>query len=254
MIRSTNLHAKRPALPGKAANRDCPAPPDTSRGSSSLRFSPTAWAKLLYLRDLGETEVGGFGISAADDLLLIEDIQLVRQTCNVGSVAFDDESVADFFDRQIDAGVTLSRCARIWLHTHPGSCPQPSVTDEETFARVFGLCDWAVMFILARGGQSYARLRFNVGPGGSLMLPVEVDYRRPFKSSDQTAWGEEYAANVQEQRCTPMLGIWQRQPAGMDLLGFNEEGDGFGLRYDPFDDEPGGFLPQTAERHHDDEF
>ena len=30
-----------------------------------LRLSPTAWAKLLYLRDAGDSEVGGFGISAA---------------------------------------------------------------------------------------------------------------------------------------------------------------------------------------------
>ena len=30
-----------------------------------LRFSPTAWAKLLYLRDFGRTEVGGFGIATS---------------------------------------------------------------------------------------------------------------------------------------------------------------------------------------------
>ena len=35
----------------------------------SLRFTPTAWAKLLFLRDYGETEVGAFGIAAIDDLL-----------------------------------------------------------------------------------------------------------------------------------------------------------------------------------------
>jgi len=29
-----------------------------------LRFSPTAWAKLLFLRDRGPTEVGGFGITS----------------------------------------------------------------------------------------------------------------------------------------------------------------------------------------------
>jgi len=34
--------------------------------SPTLRFSPTAWAKLLYLRDLGETEVGGFPASDHD--------------------------------------------------------------------------------------------------------------------------------------------------------------------------------------------
>ena len=84
----------------------------------TLRFSPTAWAKLLFLRDAGDTEVGGFGISAADDLLFIEDVQLVRQVCTMASVAFDDASVADFFDRQVDAGVDWhavggSGCTRI---------------------------------------------------------------------------------------------------------------------------------------------
>ena len=27
-----------------------------------LRFTPYAWGKLIYVRDLGPTEVGGFGI------------------------------------------------------------------------------------------------------------------------------------------------------------------------------------------------
>ena len=44
-----------------------------SRASPRLRFSPYAWAKLVFSRDIGETEVGGFGISSKDDLLLIED-------------------------------------------------------------------------------------------------------------------------------------------------------------------------------------
>jgi len=61
--------------------------PEQLREPPALRFSPTAWAKLLYLRDLGETEVGGFGISAADDLLCIEDVELVRQVCTGVSVA-----------------------------------------------------------------------------------------------------------------------------------------------------------------------
>ena len=61
-----------------------------------LRLTPYAWAKLLRLRDLGPTEVGGFGISAVDDLLLVEDIQLVEQLCTSMSVKFDDGSVADY--------------------------------------------------------------------------------------------------------------------------------------------------------------
>ena len=50
-----------------------------------LRLSPTAWAKLLYLRDASDSEVGGFGISAADDLLYIDDVALVRQNCDLAS-------------------------------------------------------------------------------------------------------------------------------------------------------------------------
>jgi proteasome lid subunit RPN8/RPN11 len=156
-----------------------------------------AWAKLLYLRDLGETEVGGFGITAADDLLCVEDVQLVRQRCTGASVAFDDQAVADFFDRQVDLGRPVSCFGRLWLHTHPGDSPQPSLIDEETFARVFGRTDWAIMFVLARHGQCYARLRFNVGPGGDLDLPVQVDYTRPFAGSDHAAWREEYLAAVE---------------------------------------------------------
>ena len=171
----------------------------------SLRLSPTAWAKLLYLRDAGESEVGGFAISAAEDLLYVEDLELVRQTCDLASVVFDDQAVADYFDRQVDAGRKICQVGRIWVHTHPGSCPQPSGTDEETFARVFGKTDWSVMFILARDGSTYARLEFHIGPGGSLVLPVEVDYSRPFPASNQTAWREAYLANVQVEEWPHVL-------------------------------------------------
>jgi hypothetical protein len=115
------------------------------------------------------------------------------------SVAFDDEAVADFFDAQVDAGRTPDRFARIWLHTHPGACPRPSGIDAATFERVFGGCTWAVMFILARGGKSFARLHFNVGPKGGLLMPVHVDYRRPFAGSDRAAWEQEYDANIQRE-------------------------------------------------------
>jgi proteasome lid subunit RPN8/RPN11 len=55
------------------------------------------------MRDRGPTEVGGFGISA-DDLFFVTDLQMVRQRTTSVTVAFDDEAVADFFDRQVDAG------------------------------------------------------------------------------------------------------------------------------------------------------
>jgi hypothetical protein len=164
-----------------------------------LRFSPYAWAKLLFLRDLGSTEVGGFGISAADDLTLIEDVLLIRQCCTAVMVRFDDQSVADYFDSQVDRGLKPERFARIWLHTHPGNSAEPTATDEETFARSFGNSDWAVMFILSRGGQTTAQLQYNIGPGISLALPVEVDFGCHFPAADQQAWREEYARCVFEE-------------------------------------------------------
>jgi hypothetical protein len=54
------------------------------------------------------------------------------------------------------------------------------------------------MFILARGGQTYCRLQFHVGPGGAVELPVEVDYSQPFAASDHAAWEAEYLAKVTE--------------------------------------------------------
>jgi hypothetical protein len=174
-----------------------PAPRRREIRPPTLRFSPTAWAKLLFLRDLGETEVGGFGIAAADDPLLVEDVQLVRQLATCVSVAFDDQAVAEFFDQQVDLGRKPMQFARIWVHTHPGDMSRPSVTDDETFDRVFGRTDWSLMFILAQGGQTFARLRFHVGPGGDLDLPVAVDYSRPFAASDHDTWEAEYLACVQ---------------------------------------------------------
>lgn len=183
----------------KKAKKRSPTKIGASTATPTLRFSPTAWAKLLFLRDLGDTEVGGFGISQADDLLCVGDVRLVRQTTSEVTVAFDDEAVADLFDQQVDQGLRVEQFARIWLHTHPGDNPNPSAVDEDTFANVFGRSDWSLMFILAQSGDHYARLQFNVGPSGSLEIPAEVDFTEPFTQSQHEAWEEEYAACVQPE-------------------------------------------------------
>ena len=162
-----------------------------------IRFTPYAWAKLIYLRDIGNTEVGGFGISNVHDLLLIEDIVLLKQVCTSVSVEFVDESVADFFEQQVDEGRRPDQFARIWIHTHPGYSASPSGTDEETFKRCFGSVDWAVMFILSQTGQTYARLQFNVGPGSNRQLALAIDYRHEFDGTDHCHWHREYAETVQ---------------------------------------------------------
>jgi hypothetical protein len=173
--------------------------------SPVLRFSPTAWAKLLFFRDRGKSEIGGFGIAAADDLLRIEEFCTVKQEATMASISFDDLAVADFFEGQVDSNRKPEQFGRIWLHTHPGNSAQPSGTDEETFWRVFGCCQWAVMFILARNGQCYARLRFNTGPGGEIEIPVNIDYSLAFGPSAFDAWEAEYKANIRMDICLARL-------------------------------------------------
>jgi hypothetical protein len=137
----------------------------------------------------GDTEVGGFGVAAEDDLLYVEDVVLVKQSCTPVSVCFEDESVADYFDMpRPTAAARRSAAPGSGSTRTPAGPQQPSTTDEDTFARVFGECEWAVMFIIAEYGETYARLAFHSGPGGSLKIPVEVDFQPPFAASDEEAW------------------------------------------------------------------
>ena len=173
----------------------------------ALVISPLAWLKLMLFLHAGETEVGGFAVSRADDeLLYVDDFVAVRQRVTAVTVSFDDAAVADYFDDRVDAGLPPARFARVWVHTHPGDSPEPSHTDEQTFARVFGPCDWAVMLIVSRTGRTYCRLSFNAGPGGSLLLPVRVDWASwpevLLEQSEQLGtlfenWMDEYAGNVE---------------------------------------------------------
>lgn len=130
--------------------------------------------------------------------MLVEDVVLVPQKCTPVEVKFEDTAIADFFDEQVEAGRWPEEFGRIWIHTHPASSAQPSSTDENTFERVFGTTDWAVMFILARGGQTYARLRYHTGPGCEVSLDVEVDYSQSFEAADHQAWQAEYDRCVEE--------------------------------------------------------
>jgi proteasome lid subunit RPN8/RPN11 len=148
------------------------------------------------MRDMTDNEVGGFGITKANDLLFVTDFALVKQKVSCVSVSFDDESVGNFFEDQVQAGKKPQEFARIWLHSHPGDSPEPSMTDEATFDRVFGSCDWSIMAIVAQDGSSYARLRFNAGPGGEIKVPVYVDYNCEFNGTDFDLWIQQYKANV----------------------------------------------------------
>ena len=163
----------------------------------TLRFTPYAWAKLIYLRDYGPTEVGGFGVSHERDITLIEDVRLVEQECTAAHVEFEGESMLDLAEEMRASGVPTERFYRVWIHTHPGSSATPSGTDWNTFAEIYGKAPWAVMFILARGGQTTTHLRFG---GGCTSIKTMVDMDADFPASDKEAWAAEYAKFVTERK------------------------------------------------------
>jgi proteasome lid subunit RPN8/RPN11 len=186
----------------------------------ALRFSPTAWAKLLYFRDKSDNEVGGFGVTEPDDLLCVREFVTVKQDVTAVSVKFDDEAVADLFENQVDLGRKPEQFARIWLHSHPGSSPEPSIIDEETFERVFGGCQWALMFVVAQNDKTYAKLSFNVGPGGQVLIPVEIDYSQNFGPSNQELWDAEYAANIKAAEWLSERTVRENNSTGHDLTSY----------------------------------
>lgn len=204
-----------------------------------LKFSPTAWAKLLYFRDKSDNEVGGFGITEPDDLLCVRDFITVKQKVTPVSVRFDDEAVADFFENQVDLGRKPEQFARIWLHSHPGDSPEPSIIDEETFERVFGGCQWAVLFVVAQNDNAYAKLSFNVGPGGHVLIPATVDYSHEFGPSNHKEWDAEYIANIQVENFSSRYGNKNHTSVEKDL-------DGYALPYD-FVDELEGMNPEERQ-------
>lgn len=207
-------------------------PPWQPNEEPVLRFTPNAWAKLIYLRDLGPTEIGGFGITMPHDPLIVMAFCLVKQTCTSVSVLFDDASVADFFDAQHDARRYPDQYGKVWIHTHPGASAKPSRVDEETFRRVFHASDWSVMCIISATGRRYARLNVSRSLGRSIRLNVEVDFSCPFAGADFKAWREEYEQCV---TVAPEAGLlfdnhgWRNRTRGSRCYRPPKDNDLFGM-------------------------
>jgi hypothetical protein len=174
------------------------------RWAAPLRFTPYAWMKILFFCGAGKkhadgnTEVGGFGVTAKDDPFLVEDFFTVKQENYSFFVKFDDESVANFFEDQVVLGKHPSQFGRVWLHTHPGSSPLPSGKDEQTFVNSFGSCDQAVMFIMAENGPVYARLRKDTNDPlvDEFLLNVEIQFDAGYRNLEPEEWAKEFSANI----------------------------------------------------------
>lgn len=164
-----------------------------------LRFSPAAWSKMIYFRELSKTnEVSAFGICHdADELLRVDDVVLVKQSVGAATTDFDDDAVATFFYEMDKAGFQPFQVGRIWIHTHPSFSPSPSGKDEDTFREAFGNCSWACMVILG-GDKNFCRLR--IGGMGLPELIVEpelvVDWGCAYTGTNYKLWKQEFDDKV----------------------------------------------------------
>jgi len=190
------------SLPVKATPKKHPAPElPLDSDPDELVFTPRTWAKVVYLRDRGKSEVSGFGISHPDDPFRIIDFRLVPQVNTAAFTEFLDKALANYVeDMAIDEKIGPARCMRIWIHTHPNMTPTPSGHDEETFKRVNSASSWGIMCIIAND-KEYARLRVNnvEGMSGERELRVCYDIRTPFEGvtvEDYEAWEKEYCDTV----------------------------------------------------------
>ena len=133
-------------------------------------FSEYAFSKLTWFREnCNENnvsdkniknpsflEVSLMGVSESDkDINYITDFVCVPQEVCGGLTEPTDEGMAEYLEGMLlDKEISILRCGRFWAHTHPGSSPTPSSTDEDTFKKWFEHSDIGVMYILAKNDDS----------------------------------------------------------------------------------------------------
>jgi len=176
--------------------------PTYVKSTNRLLFDPRVWAKIIYLRDRGKSEVSGFGISDPDDPFHIVDFKLVLQRCISTFTEFDDKALANYLqDMVIKQGYHPAQCMRVWIHTHPNMSPTPSSHDEDTFKRVNEDSTWGVMCVVSDNSE-YARVVVNdmqSGLSGERELTVAIALDVPFEAvtaADYFTWEDEYIENV----------------------------------------------------------
>src|SRR5690606_21586392 len=124
-------------------------------------FTKYAWNKLLYLRDKGSTEIGGWGLCKdPNDPLLIHDIIVPKQTCSYAAVEFDDVDLDEvWLDLAIEQEMHSYQYSAIWIHTHPGISAHPSQTDEKTFSDIKHCDLFFAMLIVAKDSTYTCRIK-----------------------------------------------------------------------------------------------
>jgi len=163
-----------------------------------LKFTPYSRAKLQFICDHYDHEVGAMGIAETADPFLVTDLFIPKQKCSPVFVEMDPSDLADsmfmtYCDPDGPHKLKPHQVGRIFIHTHPTGCLDPSPHDETIFAESFGSQPWAMMVILPKGGRLYARVRVALGNDINLQMriPDEMVITTDFKGADHAAWKAE---------------------------------------------------------------
>lgn len=172
---------------------------------ATLKFSPKAYLHWQFLCHYGPTEASAFGITNPDDGLLVESLWVPKQECTPVFTSIDDESWHDLFDWAYENNVPNSSIGGVWLHTHPNMSAHPSGVDERTFEEKFHTRPLAVMGIISRTNDVYARVKYNVNGHNSFPLSLEVLWKNfpadlQSISEDIKLWEEDYKQKVTEKK------------------------------------------------------
>lgn len=161
-----------------------------------LRWTPTAWAQLLFLRDYGPMPLIGCGLTPGDDPLLVEGIRLMPQCrllqdIDVASVTAGRGGSSRSGERHCPAPP-----GRIWIQCRPGDAPRPSTPERDAFSRNSAAQDWSVLFCLGQSGACWGELYWRLADEYRLPLRVAVDFAGPFPASDPALWEAEFGCHL----------------------------------------------------------
>ena len=178
----------------------------------TLKFTPYSRAKLQFICDHYDHEVGAMGIAATADPFLVTDLFIPKQKCSPVFVEMDSSDIADslfmtYCDPDGPHKLKPHQVGRIFIHTHPTGCLDPSPHDETIFAESFGSMPWAMMVILPKGGRLYARVRVSLGNDINLQMRVADDLilTTDFKGADHAAWKAEIDPKITEEVFTTTI-------------------------------------------------
>lgn len=177
-----------------------------------FKFTPYAWAKICYMRDVDRVEVAGYGESAEDDLATIIDFHMVEQDNAPATVSLRGDGIAGHLEGMFERGVPPERCGRIWIHTHPSNGVTPSSTDEKTFEELYDAAPWSVMLIVGTEGATSCRLKVMKPFPYIVECQTGLTWDYDFAGSDREDWAEEYERCVNKQKTTVYTGKYTSAP------------------------------------------